>query len=95
MEKIKKKFDKLPNTGHMQLWLQRISIPVGDTLNYDEPLCKLAAGEDCQIWNSDWISSKKLKRALDAGIVDRDQLDRLTKVVPVDEMALFLERDNY
>jgi len=96
VNKIKKKFEKLPNTGHMQLWLQRISYSISKDILYDEALCKLVAGEPSTIWNNDWISSTDLKRALKADqIVDREKLEKIEPVVPVEEMELFLSRDDY
>ena len=63
VDKIKRKFDKLPNTGHMQLWLQRISIPVGGAVSYDEPLLQTCGWRELsKIWNSDWITSTKTGR---------------------------------
>ncbi len=94
--KIKKKFEKLPNTGHMQLWLQRISFPINKGIEYDEALCKLVRDEPSTIWNNDWISSTELRKALKTDqIVDRDKLAKLKPAVPVKEMELFLARDDY
>jgi len=96
VEKIKKKFEKLPNTGHMQLWLQRISQPISTNVLYDEPLCKLVSGESPIIWNNDWISSKDLLAAITPELlVDRKKLGKLSPVVPVSEMAIFVARDDY
>jgi hypothetical protein len=96
VEKIKKKFEKLPNTGHMQLWLQRISYPISKEVLYDEPLCKLVAGELPVIWNNDWISSNDLLDAIKPElIVDRKKLDKISPIVPVAEMAIFVAREDY
>jgi hypothetical protein len=96
VEKIKKKFEKLPNTGHMQLWLQRISHPISKNVLYEEPLCRLVSGESPEIWNSDWISSKDLRVAIQPEqLVDRTKLDKLTLVVPVSEMAIFVAQEDY
>ncbi|MBI2342974.1 MAG: RNA-directed DNA polymerase [Deltaproteobacteria bacterium] len=55
--KIKKKFGKLPNTEHMDLWLQRITLKSFRDITYEGSLCRLAAGEkDISIWNSDWLN---------------------------------------
>ena len=94
--KVKEKFEKLPNTGHMEIWLQRISFPISRGIEYEEALCRLVAGEHTVIWNNDWISSTDLKKALRAElIVDRDKLDRIESAVPIKEMELFLSRDDY
>lgn len=89
--KIKEKFKKIPNTGHLQIWLQRISRPEFQDMQYDEPLCQLVAGQSATIWNLDWISSKKLKKAINAAnIIDHDRLKSLEPIIPTDEFELFI-----
>lgn len=93
IEQARKKFSRIPNTGHMQIWLQRISLKTAPDVDFDEPLCRLVGGEDVTIWNSDWISSADLKKALDAKlIIDADAKDRLDDVAPPEEVALFVSR---
>ncbi len=91
LETIRRKFAKLPNTGHLQIWLQRISHTEFHDIKYDEPLCQLVAGQPVTIWNLDWINSQKLKSAIDANsIIDRSCLDLLEPVIPLDEFELFI-----
>lgn len=40
---IFEKFKKVPNTGLMQIWLQRITIPIKGEVEFTEPICKLVA----------------------------------------------------
>ena len=92
INKIKKKFNKLPNTGYMEIWLQRVSILYKKSINYAETLCKIANGKEKNIWNLDFISDKKLKGILDASkIIDIDVLDGLSPVIPPDEIELFID----
>ena len=93
VKKTQKKFSQIPNTGHMQIWLQRISLPFARKLTFEEPLCRLVQGKREFVWNSDWISSRALMKALDAKkIVDREKVTALDPVIPVDEIALFVAR---
>lgn len=69
IERIKKKFSQIPNTGHMEIWLQRVTMPFTENIHYDEPICKLVAGENVRLWNIDWITSSDLKTALDVNKV--------------------------
>jgi hypothetical protein len=64
IQKIHRKLAQLPNTGHMEVWLQRISHPYDGGIVFKECLCQLVEGNDVTIWNNDWISSTKLKAAL-------------------------------
>ena len=92
-EKIKTKFAKIPNTGHMQIWIQRVTIPIDIGISYEEPICRLVAGDDVALWNVEWIASIDLKKALDVlKVVDQETLKALEPVIPVEEVELFMSR---
>lgn len=93
IKRIRKKFSQIPNTGHMLIWLQRITLPFAPGEEFDEPLCRLVSGGDESIWNNKWISSKDLKNALDAKqIVDRQVVRSLPPIVPAEEVELFMSK---
>ena len=86
--RICKRFNQIPNTGHMQVWLQRISLPFDPAACFDEPLCRVVHpnNEQPRIWNSSWISSNALLEAIDAEkLIDRDELERIEPVISVEE----------
>ncbi len=90
IKKIRRKFSQLPNTGHMEIWLQRISYPFDSASDFDEPLCKLVRQENAEIWNSDWISSQALRKAIDPKkIVDSTTLVNMPPTVALEEVELF------
>lgn len=92
IEKILRKFSRTPNTGHLEIWLQRISHKNGSDLSFDEPLCKLVRGESVGIWNNDWINFQQLRKIMDsATIVDEKIIDEMDPIIPVDEVELFPE----
>lgn len=96
VEKIEKRFSQIPNTGHMEIWLQRISLQFAPDMAFEEPLCHLVRGDDVSIWNNDWISSKDLKKALDAKLIfDRDIAKKLDPIVPTKEVELFMSKGEY
>ncbi|MCC6916400.1 RNA-directed DNA polymerase [Nitrosomonas sp.] len=91
VKRIQQKFGKLPNTGHMQIWLQRATLPIDKDIAYQEAICKLVTDEKVSLWNSDWISSNGLKAAVDAiKIVDTTIRDQLAPVIQSEEVELFL-----
>lgn len=93
LEKIQRRFTKIPNTGHLQIWLQRISQPEFQDMQYDEPLCQLVAGQTVPLWNLDWIRSHELKSAIDANsIIDRDCLNAIEAIIPAEEFELFVKQ---
>ena len=92
VERIRTRFSQIPNTGHLEIWLQRISLPFDRNIGFNESLCQLVHQKNKQIWNSDWISCKDLKKAIDPSkIVDREELTNTTSqpVVPIKEVELF------
>ena len=62
--RIKDRFSRIPNTGHLEVWLQRISSKFSPNETFDEPLCKLAQKRTSYLWNSSWITSVDLLAAL-------------------------------
>ena len=90
IKKIHAKLSQLPNTGHMEVWLQRISHSFDSGVEYKESLCKLVEGERVDIWNNSWITSKKLIAAIDpAAIVDSRKLHNLKPVIKPKEIEIF------
>lgn len=94
--RVHAKLSQLPNTGHMEIWLQRISHPFTvkhnnmRSIHYTESLCELVEGKDVSIWNNNWITSQKLKSALDCSkIVDKQKLAGLAPVVKPSEIEVF------
>lgn len=90
INKIHAKLSQLPNTGHMEVWLQRISHSFVPDLRYGETLCQIVKGHSVTLWNSDWITSQKLKAVVDpSAIVDKAKLRLLKPVVTPKEVELF------
>lgn len=93
INKIKQKFGKIPNTGHLEIWLQRIAFPSLPDIKFDEPLCKIVSGEKANLWNIDWITSIKLKKAVnDSKIIDIEILGEIEAIIPVQEIELFIRK---
>ncbi len=90
VEKIRRKFSALPNTGHMEIWLQRFSIKYDHSIDYEEPLCNLVRQEPASIWNNCWISLSSLDNVIDPQkIIDEEELERVGAVIPNKEVRLF------
>jgi hypothetical protein len=90
VERIRARFAKLPNTGYMEVWLQRISDPNQHNPLFNEPLCKLVQGEEVVLWNNDWISSEALKRAVEPTmILNRHKAKNRKPVIKPKEVELF------
>jgi len=90
IQKIHAKLSQLPNTGHMEVWLQRISHSFIPNLDYKEKLCQLVKGNPIVLWNDKWITSEKLKAAINQSkIVNKNKLCSLNPIVSPKEIELF------
>ncbi len=83
INKIRKKFDRIPNTGHMMIWLQRISINFSPNLKFDEKLCKIVVNPEKTLWNSDWINGGLKKIMDETSIIDKKTIKKIDKIIPI------------
>jgi len=94
-KRIRKRFGKIPNTGHLMIWLQRITLKFDKDYLYEEPICKLAAGKQVQIWNSDWLKPALKNLIAPKKIIDSDEIEKLTPVISIEEVELFKSTGGY
>lgn len=95
LQKIIRRFKKIPNTGHIQIWLQRTILKIDRTIIFEETLCKKLNGPSIKIWNSEWLSND-LKAIIDLQIiVDEDEIEKINKVISLEEVSLFTISNQY
>lgn len=83
------KFEKIPNTGHLKIWLQRLTIKIDRVKIYDENLCKKVNTPNIQIWNSDWLNNA-LKAIIDSTpIIDEQVIQDIDVIIDKEEVQLF------
>lgn len=90
-ELVAKKMKRVPYNGYLEIWLQRVVKPksVGIEFVSDETICKIVNGEDCRLWNSDWIANPKLAAAMNVSqILVGDPIDEPEKMEPA-EIEIF------
>lgn len=95
INKLTKKFEAIPNTGLLDVWLQRITLAVGidDRITFDEAICAVVKCQDAKtgnhlLWKSSWLKPD-LKQAMETSIVDQGAITALDEVMSVDEINLF------
>lgn len=88
---IIQKFSRIPNTGLLDIWLQRITYPLDPTYTFDERLTKIASGDIATnlIWTSGWINGALLEIVSGTSIIDRTKLQAISPLVPATEVTLF------
>ncbi|CAA0176130.1 Reverse transcriptase (RNA-dependent DNA polymerase) [Tenacibaculum maritimum] len=90
LDSIENKFDKIPNVGHLQVWLQRLTLKTDRIENYTEELCKKVSDESISIWNIDWLSKQSTKDIFqNTSIIDKDNIEDLEPVIEPSEVKLF------
>lgn len=94
IKKILNKFKKLPNTGIMQLWLQRITIKTPGRYDYTEKLCNKVVDSSIIIWNSDWLNASFRNIINSYKLIDQKIFDTLGVVISTEEFSLFDRQEN-
>lgn len=89
--KIRHKFKNILGTGVLDIWLQRISYSIQPDIEFNEPLCNVAANvQDIKIWESDWITDNNfINNCLSTSIINRDTLDECDSEIAEEEVVLF------
>lgn len=89
IDKIIGKFKHIPNTGHLLIWLQRVTLGFKADYTFEEPLCELVAGKEVQIWNNSWLNANLQNIISAKKIVDENCIKELPEFITKEEMALF------
>jgi len=93
ISEIYSKLKTLPNIGHIQIWLQRITYPVDrqndGEIPYDELLCKIVNGEKISLWNLDWLKPELYVDLPIERICDCTKRDSMTSFIKADEVDIF------
>lgn len=95
LQKILCKFSKIPNTEHLDLWLQRISLKLDNEIKYSGNLCKKVKDEDIEIWNNCWLNQKLSDLINNSKIIDEQTISDLGRVVSGEEIRLFEKKSEY
>jgi Reverse transcriptase (RNA-dependent DNA polymerase) len=90
LSKITRKIKLLPNSGLLEIWVQRIFIKHNIKPYYEEELCRITNGEDLKIFNTDWIKIKNLKQIIDDTVyVNEDTIKNLDTIIARKEIEIF------
>lgn len=93
LKRIKTKMIKLPNSGELCIWLQRITLAMSEVSGYDEPLCKLVDNDaGVKIWNIEWLDPKFIVGYSEQDIIDRNVIKDLKPSISRKEVSAFAEK---
>jgi hypothetical protein len=90
LKSIEKKFDKIPNVGHLQVWLQRLTIKMDRTKKYTEKLCQKVIDKDIDIWHIDWLKDQTIKDVfINNAIINENKIEEMKQTIEPDEIKVF------
>lgn len=89
ISKVDEKFSKLPNTNHLSMWLQRITLCSEIDYKYGEDICRKVDNASVEIWNSEWLEGSPKEAVVGASIVDEDKIEELPPQIQAEEVKLF------
>jgi len=91
--KVRNKMARVPYNGYLEIWLQRIIKPrsVGIAFISDEPICKIVNGETSDLWESAWIASKDMIKAINVSNIIDESATEVSEVISHEEIALFTQ----
>ncbi len=95
VNKLLKRFEKIPNTGYLQIWLQRITLKLEKLFPYDELLCKKVTDDQVDIWNSEWLNNGLKKMISSIAIIDQQIIEALPEIIDSKEVELFKSFSDY
>ncbi|MDI9348132.1 MAG: RNA-directed DNA polymerase [Methylacidiphilales bacterium] len=102
--KIIEKFKKIPNTEHLDLWLQRVSLNLKNDIEYLGSLCEVVKKiknievmDNKKIWNSEWVKGyPELYKIIEStNIVNSEIIEKIETVIREEEVLLFGKKTQY
>ncbi len=92
ISKIERRLGQIPNIGHLEIWLQRITVSFDRERRYREELCRLVqprVSGSGDIWDFSWIRGRLGEEIGRIGIIDEDKIKELPPFVEKEEVELF------
>jgi hypothetical protein len=91
LKSIEKRFDKIPNVGNLQVWLQRLTIKTDRNKNYTEKLCQKVINKDTEIWNISWLDNQTTIKDVftNNAIINEEKIEKMPQIIEPDEIKVF------
>ncbi len=89
-ERLLAKSRRIPNSGYLDIWLQRMALPSKIQFDTTEALCLAATEQAAGVWNFDWISDTGIKEKLtNFSVVDHTLVEAAKPEIPEAEIDDF------
>lgn len=89
IKQIMRKFERVPNTGLLDIWLQRITLKISPDTVFHEPVTKVVNDEYNSIWNYEWLKEDFCKFMSNISFIDREIIKKMEPTISRKEVALF------
>ena len=92
IKKIEQRLAQIPNIGHLEIWLQRITVNFDRRRPYKEKLCRLVeqgVSGNGDIWDFSWLRGGLDEEIDKIGIIDEERIEKLPPFVEKEEVELF------
>lgn len=87
---VSKKLGVLPNSGLLEIWMQRISMPNNIGLPFKEKVCKKIDNSTIKLFDMDWSSNIAIKNFVDhSTMFDSQKIASIDNVITSKEIDLF------
>jgi len=87
-----RKFKLIPNSGLLEIWLQRISVPNEISVQYIETICRMVENNKLHLFDTTWIKDKKIINIInDANHINDTKLKNIDTIISRDEVSFFNE----
>jgi RNA-directed DNA polymerase len=95
LKRIHSKFQQIPNSTFLKIWLQRLTLKLDTSIIYDEPICQLILNNDIQLWNFDWLSDSIKQKIKKETIIVQSKVKTLRAVVTNREIENMITNNAY
>lgn len=90
VDKIRLKICNLANVGLLEIWIQRISVALKHKLVLNEKLCQIVDGSNQQIFETNWIENKSIKKIIDSNtFINKKMLSNINVKIEKREVQIF------
>jgi RNA-directed DNA polymerase len=87
---VLRRTQRIPNSGYMETWLQRIAIPNKLEFASTDKICQQIQDCDVCLWNYQWVDDPDLRKRLETySVVDRSAIEELPVKIERSEFDAF------
>lgn len=95
IKRIYNKFQQIPNSDLLNIWLQRLTVKIDNSLKYDEQICKKVLDKNEQIWNVDWLNDVLKNKIKKTPIIVESKVRTLKAVISKAEVKRMTRKKAY